>query len=373
MDSVENNFKKSFKYYKRRNPPPNFDNVIDASKIEHKSYFQHVVKHNGESESPLPSLCNPRSYWRILQSKQNPGFFIILNVFNQSHSLYWIRQCLMQYTSSKYKRNIDAHFQIDSWFNDAQNPQQKQLVDKLRWSTLGYHHNWDTKEYDQNVRSDFPSDLDTLCKYIATTLQYPTYKAEAAIVNFYPGSSTLSAHTDHSEHNLTAPLISISFGQPAIFLVGGKTLDVTPSPYLLSDGSIAVMTKDVRLCYHAVPKIIIDPDQNFQYFKHHATKEKSSQKSKTIRNGENVDSYKSDKRKIDEISSDYPEKMARNEHKKKDDQKIDEIFCEESENIYKTEKCNDNESLDDEDMNFIVDYLKTHRINLNIRQVNFYS
>ena len=49
-------------------------------------------------------------------------------------------------------------------------------------------------------------------KYILYII-VPRYMAEAAIVNFYPMTGTLSGHTDHSEHNLAAPLLSISLGQ----------------------------------------------------------------------------------------------------------------------------------------------------------------
>ena len=35
------------------------------------------------------------------------------------------------------------------------------------------------------------------------------FRAEAGIVNYYQLGATLSGHTDHSEDDLTAPLISI--------------------------------------------------------------------------------------------------------------------------------------------------------------------
>lgn len=38
------------------------------------------------------------------------------------------------------------------------------------------------------------------------------FLAEAAIVNFYPPDSSLGPHTDHSEPDQEAPLISISLG-----------------------------------------------------------------------------------------------------------------------------------------------------------------
>lgn len=47
-----------------------------------------------------------------------------------------------------------------------------------------------------------------------------------------------------------------SFGQTAIFLIGGPTREETPAAIYLKSGDIVVMSKESRLCYHAVPKIM---------------------------------------------------------------------------------------------------------------------
>lgn len=66
--------------------------------------------------------------------------------------------------------------------------------------------------YSETAKSEFPKDLSRLSKTIIELLQFPnTFIAEAAIVNFYHPSSTLSGHTDHSEYNLSAPLLSIRY------------------------------------------------------------------------------------------------------------------------------------------------------------------
>lgn len=78
----------------------------------------------------------------------------------------------------------------------------------MRWATLGYHHDWDTKIYSEKKRNKFPDDLADLSAYVAGILGYQKYSAEAAIVNFYPLGTTLAGHTDHSEKNLEAPLFS---------------------------------------------------------------------------------------------------------------------------------------------------------------------
>ena len=103
-----------------------------------------------------------------------------------------------------------------------------------RWATLGYHHNWDTKQYSEDSRTEFPVELALLSSEVAMTLGWTKFKAEAAIVNYYPTSSTLNPHTDHSERNLSAPLVSISLGLSAIFLIGGSTLAEKPTALLLN-------------------------------------------------------------------------------------------------------------------------------------------
>ena len=87
-------------------------------------------------------------------------------------------------------------------------------------------------------------------------LGWKDYNAEAAIVNYYPTSSTLNPHTDHSERNLSAPLISISLGLSAVFLIGGSTLAEPPTPILLRSGDVLVMAGESRMAYHALPKVL---------------------------------------------------------------------------------------------------------------------
>lgn len=75
-------------------------------------------------------------------------------------------------------------------------------------------------------------------------------------MNYYHMDSTLSGHTDHSEKDLSHPLVSLSFGQSAIFLIGGPTKQVRPKALLLNSGDIVIMSGQSRLAYHGVPKIL---------------------------------------------------------------------------------------------------------------------
>lgn len=51
-------------------------------------------------------------------------------------------------------------------------------------------------------------------------------------------------------------ILIFSFGQSAIFLIGGHDKASDPSAILLNSGDVIIMSKEARLCYHAVPKIL---------------------------------------------------------------------------------------------------------------------
>lgn len=47
-----------------------------------------------------------------------------------------------------------------------------------------------------------------------------------------------------------------SFGQTAIFLLGGPSLDVAPTAMYIKSGDIVIMSGQSRKCYHGIPKIV---------------------------------------------------------------------------------------------------------------------
>ncbi|XP_011862428.1 PREDICTED: alkylated DNA repair protein alkB homolog 1 isoform X2 [Vollenhovia emeryi] len=187
------------------------------------------------------------------------GFIFIQNPFTPDGQRYWITKCLKDYSKEPYKLNINAHNVLDNetwWDICFQTERAKNLLPKLRWATLGYHHNWDTKLYSENSKSDMPAELSGLTSVLAQSLGFSGFRAEAAIVNYYRMNSTLAGHTDHSETNVTAPLFSISFGQTAVFLIGGPRQEDPASAVFLRSGDVVIMSGSSRLRYHGVPRIL---------------------------------------------------------------------------------------------------------------------
>ena len=244
----EDNFKPVFKYYKSKKPPPQLDQVLDPrNPIEGQSLLK-LVRSNGYLVKHV-HLTDSKS-WKILRMEK--GIHVIRNPFKSEGISFWTQRCLQDF--SKSVNNI----QNSDWYCDVQkNPR---LLDKLRWATLGYHHDWNTKEYKTDQKDwNFPPDLGELCQILLRQIpefEELDYKAQAAIVNFYPLDATLSGHVDFSEPNKEAPLVSISLGQSAIFLIGGPSKKERPDAIFLRNGDVLVMSHQARQSYHAVPKIL---------------------------------------------------------------------------------------------------------------------
>jgi len=145
--SDDNQFRARFKYYKRKKPPPSFDDVIDPQSSDQEELFTSLdIPQLADLDDTEIIPTNNVKEWKILRFKSSPGLVFIRNVFSISDQLFWASKCLKEYSTDTYKRNIDhpsLNLCISKWWEESQ--KDRSLEDKLRWSILGYHHDWDTK------------------------------------------------------------------------------------------------------------------------------------------------------------------------------------------------------------------------------------
>ncbi|XP_042240849.1 nucleic acid dioxygenase ALKBH1-like [Homarus americanus] len=263
LDTEEDRFKDIFKYYKRKKPPPDCSLVIDVNE-DFKGGRQIPPCFITEKDQELAQeigLLLPSS-WKIYSINSHPGLLIICNPFTCQGQLQWIKRCLKEFPCATNKTNLASHgiqLKDSTWWQLTRMTEGREsgLQKKLRWVTLGYHHNWDTKEYSEDLRGEMPPSLVKLCSVVSKVLGFEEFRAEAAIINYYHQDSTLAAHTDHSEPYDAAPLFSFSFGQSAVFLIGGPTKATKPSAIHLHSGDVMVMSGTSRQAYHAVPRIVL--------------------------------------------------------------------------------------------------------------------
>lgn len=173
-----------------------------------------MLRNVQEGKSYLGVL--PPQQWKIYELIRNPGLLFIKNPFTYHGQRYWIAKCCRDYPRAPHAVNLSTNKSISKeavkdWWKSmqlAKSTEKIRLKNAMRWATLGYHHDWDSKVYTEQMKHEFPHDLATLSCFIAGILGFDNYSAEAAIVNFYPIGTTLAGHTDHSEKNLDAPLFS---------------------------------------------------------------------------------------------------------------------------------------------------------------------
>uniref|UniRef100_A0A3B5ABW2 Nucleic acid dioxygenase ALKBH1 n=1 Tax=Stegastes partitus TaxID=144197 RepID=A0A3B5ABW2_9TELE len=263
VENGEDAFRKVFKFYKRRNPPPDLSDVIDFSKSVQSDKVKGNIRRSNSSQDDVEAArvgLKPVRNWRAFSLQGYPGFIFISNPFLWGSQPYWVRQCLKIYPQKPNICNLDMHMSPsdteDIW-GKSQKP--KTLLERLRWVTLGYHYNWDTKTYSANNYTPFPADLHLLSLQVTAACGFPGFNSEAGILNYYRSDSSLGIHVDESELDHTRPLLSFSFGQSAIFLLGGTCRQDPPTAMYMHSGDMMVMSGQSRLLYHAVPRILPAP------------------------------------------------------------------------------------------------------------------
>ncbi|WJX33431.1 DNA-(apurinic or apyrimidinic site) lyase [Trifolium repens] len=137
------------------------------------------------------------------------------------------------------------------------------LLRKLRWSTLGLQFDWSNRNYNVSLQHNkIPEALCELAKQLAKPA-LPAgveFQPEAAIVNYFTSGDTLGGHLDDMEADWSKPIVSLSLGCKAIFLLGGKSREDAPIAMFLRSGDVVLMAGEARECFHGVPRIFTDKE-----------------------------------------------------------------------------------------------------------------
>ena len=207
--------------------------------------------------------------------------------------------------------------QPSCWSTDPVGPSAASLLKKLRWVALGPQFNWSTRQYENEpgvkplpselitlawqavqaceelhlvtdklkaeplcgadvdglqTRHDcaasascYSDDRATLCSVStassnneecgAADEDHVLYEPNTALVNIYREGDTLGGHKDDAELHKRRPIVSISVGCDAVFLMGGQTKDVVPTAVWLHSGDAVILAGPARQCYHGVPRV----------------------------------------------------------------------------------------------------------------------
>jgi len=155
LESKEDNFKPVFKYFKSRVPPPDLTRAFDPEAVA--QVLKPTIEFSEQSWVTSRWLRAP-STWRVACSSTSPklpqGMLVLRNPFNPSGQAHLATLCVKEWPLMG-KTNL-VHSEVSRWLDDLSQDDQSSTASRLRWTTLGYHHNWDTKVYSEEKREELP-------------------------------------------------------------------------------------------------------------------------------------------------------------------------------------------------------------------------
>lgn len=81
---------------------------------------------------------------------------------------------------------------------------------------------------------------------------------EACLVNIYSATARMGLHQDRDEAELSAPVVSLSLGDTALFRIGGATRKAPTRSFRLQSGDAMILGGLSRLAFHGVDRILPD-------------------------------------------------------------------------------------------------------------------
>jgi len=280
--------------------------IIDFSSPQQlrENFFQ-PISNGFENEKPLSFFSSEITHpTQAFTLKEFPGFLYLPGALPLSAQLELAYWALSNYCELPHMTNIDSLTSDSKSSNDSlpveaismwehwKNEQSSQkntknaiktksknhktnsrntkarpkTLQRLSWSTMGYHYDWTERSYRDDCHSTVPSPIQTMSRYYAQLyFQYmtpnqtppPPFDPTACILNYYKLKSLMGGHSDNLEYALDKPVISLSLGLPAIFLLGGRTKEDSPViPILIRPGDVMFLGGKSRLRYHGMARVI---------------------------------------------------------------------------------------------------------------------
>jgi len=79
---------------------------------------------------------------------------------------------------------------------------------------------------------------------------------EACLINLYDAAARMGLHQDRDEAELSAPVVSLSLGDTALFRVGGVTRGGATRSFRLASGDAMTLGGPGRLAFHGVDRVV---------------------------------------------------------------------------------------------------------------------
>ncbi len=113
------------------------------------------------------------------------------------------------------------------------------------------------------TQENWPAIPDILLQAWRALTSYPCLP-EACLINYYQENAKMGLHVDRDEHDVSAPVVSISLGDEALFRIGGVLRTDATKSLRLRSGDVVVLAGTARQCFHGVDRIYYQSSQLLQ-------------------------------------------------------------------------------------------------------------
>ncbi|HET7371346.1 MAG TPA: DNA oxidative demethylase AlkB [Gammaproteobacteria bacterium] len=100
-----------------------------------------------------------------------------------------------------------------------------------------------------------PPVFGTLARNAAARAGFADFTPDVCLINRYAPGTRLSLHQDRDEQDFSQPIVSVSLGLPAMFLIGGIERRGRTRQIELFDGDVIVFGGESRLIHHGIKPV----------------------------------------------------------------------------------------------------------------------
>jgi DNA alkylation damage repair protein AlkB len=127
------------------------------------------------------------------------------------------------------------------------------------WNGLTYQYEDRRTDFDNQPAPPVPDDFVRLATAAANKAGF-AMRPDLCIMNFYSADARMGVHQDKDESRESiergVPIVSVSLGDAARFVVGGLSRKDPVQPLILRSGDVVVMGGASRLRFHGVTRIL---------------------------------------------------------------------------------------------------------------------
>ncbi|HEY2431833.1 MAG TPA: alpha-ketoglutarate-dependent dioxygenase AlkB [Vicinamibacterales bacterium] len=127
------------------------------------------------------------------------------------------------------------------------------------WNGMTYRYEDHRSDHDGLPAPPLPARFADIARSAARDAGFDM-RPDLCIVNYYTEAAKMGVHQDRDESEATiaagVPIVSVSLGDAARFVIGGLARRDPTSPLILRSGDVLVMGGPSRLRYHGVTRIL---------------------------------------------------------------------------------------------------------------------